>query len=330
MKKQARIVSICLMLLLSLSVYTSFAFADAYPERSIKLIVPFSAGGGSDRMSRIIAPYLAKELGGVDVVVENREGAGSQVGLTYLLNSPADGYMFSQANQPHTSFTITTQDAPYDIDDFAWLNLQHIDPVAVNVMNEKPWQDFKEVVDYIRENPGEIAIGCTQASGPHVTLLYLQENYDLDFIIVPYPGGGDGRTALIGGHVDVYFGNAFANVPIKDSSRCVGIGWDERSEIWPDAPTFQELFNDEELTNFVKPMASFRGFVFPKKFKEDYPNRWELFVEAYEEAYHTEGHMEDSDRIGQTPIMHWVGPEEAERLAKATHPIVEKYAHYFE
>ncbi len=329
MKRQIKISSIFLTVLLSFLVCTSLTFADAYPERSIKLIVPFSAGGGSDRMSRTIAPYLSEELG-VDVVVENREGAGSQVGLTYLLNSPADGYTLSQANQPHTSFTITTQDAPYDIDDFAWLNLQHIDPVAVNVMNDKPWQDFKEVVDYIRENPGEIAIGCTQASGPHVTLLYLQENYDLDFIIVPYPGGGDGRTALIGGHVDVYFGNAFANVPIKDSSRCLGIGWDERSEIWPDAPTFQELFNDQELTDFVKPMASFRGFVFPKKFKEDYPDRWKLFVEAYEAAYHTEGHMEDSDKIGQTPIMHWVGPEEAEKLAKATHPIVEEYAHYFD
>jgi len=77
-------------------------------------------------------------------------------------------------------------------------------------------------------------------------------------------------------------------------------------------------------------MASFRGFVFPKKFKEENPDRWELFLKAYETAYHSEGHMKDSDKIGQTPIMHWLGPEESEKLAKATHLIVEEYAHYFE
>jgi len=328
MKKQTKIMSICLLVLFSIAICASFAFAADYPDRVIKLIVPFSAGGGSDRMSRVLAPYLGEELG-VDIAVENREGAGSQVGLTFLMNSKADGYTVSQANQPHTSFTITTQDAPYNIDDFAWVNLEHIDPVAVNVLNEKPWKDLKELFDYIKENPGEIAIGCTQASGPHVTLLYLQEKYGLDFIIVPYPGGGAGRTALVGGHIDVYAANAFANVSLKDQSRCLGIGWDTRSEIWPDAPTFQELFNDDELTNFVKPMASFRGFVFPKKFKEDYPDRWETFVKAYEKAYHSEGHMADSDKIGQTPIMHWIGPEESERMAKGTHLIVEKYSHYF-
>lgn len=318
------VISIILIVLLSVC----FTFAESYPERPVKLIVPFSAGGGSDRMSRTLAPYLSEELG-VNIVVENRPGAGSQVGLTFLLNSKPDGYIFSQANQPHTSFTITTQDAPYDIDDFVWMNFHHIDPVAVNVLNEKPWKDLQELFDYIKQHPGEIAIGCTQASGPNVTLLYLQEKYGLDFIIVPYPGGGAGRTALVGGHIDVYFANAFANVSLKDSSRCLGIGWDERSEIWPEAPTFQELFNDDELTAFVKPMASFRGFVFPKAFKEMYPDRWELLIQAYKNAYYSEGHMKDSDKIGQTPIMHWIGPEEAEKLALKTHNIVKEYSKYF-
>lgn len=302
--------------------------ADNYPERPIKLIVPFSAGGGSDRLCRTLAPYLGKELG-VEVVVENQPGAGSQVGLTNLMNAKADGYTLSQANQPHTSFTIAVQNAPYKIDDFAWLNFHHIDPIAVNVLNDKPWKDLKELFDYIKEHPGEISIGCTQMSGPHVTMLYFQKEYGLDFTIVPYPGGGAGRAALVGGHIDVYFGNAFANYPLQDQSRCLGIGWDERSKLWPNAPTFHELFNDPKLDEFVKPMATFRGLVFSKEFKEKYPERWNKFVEAYNKAYHSEGHMKDSDKIGQTPIMHWTGPEEAEKLAKQADKIVQEYAHYF-
>lgn len=329
MKKLTKIFLLTIIITISFILSMNFVFAQSYPERPINLIVPFSAGGGSDRMARTLAPYLSEELG-VDIVVANRPGAGSQIGLSYMLNSPNDGYTFSQANQPHTSFTITTLDAPYSLDDFAWLNLQHIDPIAINVMNDKPWKTLTELFDYIRENPGEIAIACSEASGPHVTMLYFQKNYDLDFIIVPYPGGGAGRTALIGGHVDAYFGNSFANLPIKDSSRCLAIGWDERSEIWPDTPTLQEIFNDDDLTAFVKPMASFRGFVVPKKFKEDYPDRWDTLLEAYKKAYHSEGHMEASDKIGQTPIMHWTGPEEAEKLVADAHKIVVEYSKYFE
>lgn len=329
MKKMTKRMTICLLVLLSLLISISYVFAETYPEHPIKIIVPFSAGGSSDRMARALAPYLSEELG-VEIVVENRPGAGSQIGLAYLVNSKPDGYTLSQANQPNISFTIFTQDAPYSIDDFAWLNLQQIDPIAVNVLNEKPWQDLKELFDYIKENPGEIAIGTTQASGAHVTMLYLQEKYGLDFIIVPYPGGSEGRAALVGGHIDVMFSQAFANVSLKDQSRCLGIGWDERSEIWPNAPSFKELFNDDEVTNFVKSMASFRGFLFPKKFKEEFPDRWEIFLKAYEKAYHSEGHMETSDKIGQTPIMHWIGPEESGKLSKEANKIVEKYYHYFE
>jgi len=329
MKKQARIVLIFLVVLLSLSLGISFVFANSYPERPITMINPFSAGGSISVMCRTLAPYLSKELG-VDILVENHSGAGSQIGLSYLLNSKPDGYTLSEISQPHASFTITTQDAPYVLDDFAILGIQQIDPTAVNVMNEKPWQDLRELFDYIKENPGEIAIGCTQASGQHIILLWLQENYGLDFIIVPYAGGGDGRTALIGGHVDVYVAQAFANRSLKGQAKCLAVGWDERSEIWPDAPTFQELFNDDELTNLVKSTASIRGFAFPKKFREEYPDRWEVFLKAYVAAYNNEGHWQDSEKVGQTSVMlELMGPEEAEKLVKSTQLIVEEYSHYF-
>lgn len=340
MSKKIVSIQVLLMILFFVFVagFTSGVFADNYPERPVTLIVPFSAGGGSDRLCRTLAPYLSEELG-QRIVVENRDGAGSQIGLTMMLGASPEGYTFSQANQPHTSFTIFLQEAPYDLDDFAWLNFHHIDPINIIVMNDVAekygWNDFNDVVDYIRENPGEIAFGATETSGPRIFLEFIREKLDLDFIFVPYPGGGDGRAALVGNHIDVYAANVFANYPLREQAVGLLTAWDERSELWPEAPTWYELYPDdvdlaEELTEFAKPMASFRGLVINNEFKERYPQRWDRLIEAYYNAYHSEGHMKASDEIGQLPIMFWIGPEEAEKLARSAHEIVGQWTHLFD
>jgi len=329
MKKQTKIMSKCLLVLLFIAICVSFAFAESYPERPIKMIVPFDAGGGTDTMCRTLAPYLSEALG-VEVVIENRGGAGTQIGLSALLNAKPDGYTFGEASQPHASFSIAMQDAPYEIDDFAWMNFNHIDPVCVNVMNDKPWDDLKELFDYIKENPGEVAMGVTQMSGNHMTAVYLRNKFDLDFIIVPYSGGGPGRAALVGGHIDVFWANALSNYSLRDQSKCLAVGWDSRSELWPEAPTFDELFNDPELNEFVKPMASFRAIVFPEEFKENFPERWEIFYNAYKEAYNSPGYRETCDKTGQTSVLSWTGPEEAEKLAKQTDIVISTYSDLLE
>lgn len=321
--KTKLLISVLVMVFLLVSVGN--ALAIDWPERSIRLIVPFSAGGGSDRFTRALAPYLGEELG-IEVIVENKPGAGSQVGLTTVYNADPNGYTIGQANQPHTTFTLINGDPPYELEDLAWLNMHHIDPVAMNAVNEKPWEDLNDFIDYVKEHPGEIAIGCTQNSGPQMVLIYLQEKFGLDYIIVPYPGGGEGRAALIGGHVDAYMGNVFANYSTRDQTKCLGVGWDERSELWPDAPSFAELFDDPEIVEFAKPMASFRGIYVRTEFKENYPERFDKLVEAYKKAYHSEGHMEAAEKQGQLPIMHWVGPEEATKLSQQTNEIVFEYS----
>ena len=319
-------------IMLAILVVTAFSgvssASDAYPDSPIRFIVPFAAGGGSDVFVRTLAPHLGREMG-VTFVVENMEGAGTQIGLTALLGAPADGYTVCQANQPHTAFTIAVQKASYKASDFAWVNIQQIDPLAFSVMPDKPWRNYVELVDYIKANPGEIAIGATQMSGPHVFLYYLQEEYDLDFIIVPYSGGGEGRAALLGGHVDAYVGNAFADYSLRDQVRSIAIGWDKRSSLWPDTSTILEVTGDEKLTEVSKALASVRGVLVSRKFKENYPERFEKFVEAYKRAFHSAEHMADAEKTGQTPIMLWTGPEEAEKLATSTAESVAAFAHYF-
>ncbi len=330
MRNKIKLISIYLLVLLFISICASFSFAADYPDRVVKNIVCFSAGGGTDLMSRTFAPHLSKALG-VDVVVENHPGAGSQVGATYLLNSEPDGYQYATATQPHLSFTIFSQKAPYVLDDFAYINVGHVDPLALSVLNESPWQDINEFFDYIRENPGEIAIGVSRASGNHIVSLYLQEEYELDFIIVPYSGGGEGRAALLGGHVDAYFDNAFAGSSLADQTRCLGIGWHERSPLRPDAPTFKESLNDDKLNDLSISMAAARSLIVQKEFKDKYPDRWEILVQAVKKAWLSEEHIEAAKKAGRMDsIMHWFGPEESQQMAESTYLIVEQYAHYFD
>jgi tripartite-type tricarboxylate transporter receptor subunit TctC len=317
---------------IALAVFVVMVFAgisSAFPTGPIRFIVPFPPGGGSDMLARTLAPHLARELG-VPVVVENLEGAGTQIGLTALLNAPADGYTITQASQPHMAFTIAAQGASYEGTDFAWLNMQHLDPVSFTVMPGKPWQNFQDLFDYIKANPGQVAIATTQMSGTHVLLYYLQEEYDLDFIIVPYPGGGEGRAALLGGHVDVNLAHAFSDFSLRDQLRNIGVGSDERSSLWPDTATILEATGDGRLNEVAKAAGmSFRGVAVSRQFKENHPERFQILVEAYYRAYHSAEHMADSERTGQTPIMHWTGPEEAERLAAGANQIIAAFAHYF-
>jgi len=302
--------------------------SDGYPTGPIRFIVPFAAGGASDVFVRSLAPHLSREMG-VSVVVENVEGAGTQIGLTALLNAHADGYTIAQANQPHMAFTIAVQGAHYSESDFAWVNIQQIDPHSFSVLPNKPWQNFQDLFDYIEANPGQVAIGITQMSGTHVFLYYLQEQYGLDFIIVPYSGGGEGRAALLGGHVDVYMGNAFADYSLRGQVRSIAIGARERSSLWPETPTILEATGNERLTDVSISLASVRGVVVSRQFKENHPERFQMLVDAYYRAFHSEEHMADSERIGQVPIMLWTGPEEAERLSAGAVELVTNFAHYF-
>jgi len=113
-----------------------------------------------------------------------------------------------------------------------------------------------------------------------------------------------------------------SNYSLKDQSKCLVVGWDIRSSLWPDAPTFDELFGDEELKEFVKPMTCFRAIVFPKEFKENYSDMWEYFLNAYKKAYDSPGYKEDCEKSGQTPILSWTGPEEAEKMTEQADVVI--------
>ena len=302
---------------------------DKYPTAFIRIVDPNLAGGASDLLARIMAPSLSKELG-AEVIVENRPGAGSQIGMSFLLSRPPDGYTIATPSEPQFAASIEIQKAPLKLEDFAWLSMNHFDCIAINVLKDKPWNTFNDFINSIRKNPGKTSIGLTQGSGPHIFMSYLKDRMKLDVTLAPYSGGAGARTALLGGHIDAMFGQTVANVPIKDQSKCIGVGAAEKSSLWPDAPTFKQLFpNDPEVSDTAISLASYRGFMVRREFKDKYPERFKKLLEALHKAYLTKEFMAAADKIQQTPILWWSGPEEGDRLSKKVHVLTAKYKHLF-
>lgn len=328
-KSIAILMTTLLILLLSSAGTWSSAPAD-YPSRPVTIVCPFAAGGGSDVFLRILQPFLSEELGTV-VQIVNREGAGSQVGVTYGLMQPDDGYTVVQFNQPHLSNTILYQRAPYDIDDIAVVNIHHIDPECLSVRKDAPYKDLSDFIEAIRENPGTISVGVNQGSGQHAMANWLQDVLDLDFIIVPYPGGAPARTAVMGGHIDAVLSTVGAVYQDEDLRGLAVGGLREFPEHFPGVRTIIDQleaygFAPEEVPVFG---ASYRGIGFKASFKEKYPDRWQFFLDAYERAFNHPEHMKRAAQAGLLPIMNLLGPEESQRLSEQFHITLERYGQYF-
>ncbi len=304
---------------------------EDYPKNPITLVVPFSAGGSIDTLCRTLGPFMGKELD-TNFVIEDMPGAGSQVGLTYLVQTAkADGYTLSEVSEPHMSFSIAVQKAPYTVDDFAFLGMIQVDPVAMIVKQESQWNTMGELIDYIKQNPGKVAIGCTQMSGPQVVMLYMQQSMDLDFTIVPYEGGGEGRAALIGDHIDAYFGFVQANYSMNDIGKCLAIGSDQRSQLWPDAPTIAEAVPDDfGFADIAVQMASYRTIAVPAAFKEQYPERFEKLAQALETVFNNTEYQAECEKTGQLEIMEWHDSAEATEMVHQSFELLSGMAHYFE
>ncbi len=314
-----------LLIIIGIIFLSNFAMAisEDYPNRPITCIVPFSAGGSSDIMARVTMPYVEKELG-VPIVIENRAGAGGQLGLMEGLRAEPDGYTFMQVNAINLVVSILLQDAPYKVQDFDVFCSQHNDPTCVVVLNDSPYEDFVSLIESIKENPGKIALGATSTSAGLIFLTDLKTKLQLDFKIVTYAGGSEGRVALLGKHIDGYIANVMSNMSIRDQARSIGVGGDESHVLWPEANTFDEQLLS--IYNYKAPrLPSLRGFAFPKEFKEKYPERFDKFFNAYEKAYFNEEHLKECEKTDQLPIMQFISPDEAQKAFEDLYQTITPY-----
>jgi tripartite-type tricarboxylate transporter receptor subunit TctC len=227
------------LLLLALS---GPAFADDYPNRPVRLIIPFPAGGSNDVVGRVVAKYLGDQLGQT-VYVDNRGGAGGTIGTETAANAPPDGYTLAIVSIAH-AVNPALYKLNYDpIKSFTPISIFATGPNVLVVNPELPVKSVKELLALAKQKPGELnyasaGIGSFQHLGGELFKLMAKA----DIVHVPYKGGGPAMQDVIAGHVKIMFSSLVQTTPFIKSGqlRALGTGGAKRSPVLPDVPTIAE------------------------------------------------------------------------------------------
>jgi len=215
-----------------------------YPDRPLHVIVPFPPGGSTDVVTRIVVAK-AQELLGQTIIVENRGGAGSIIGSDYVAKAAPDGYTLLVGQTAFAVNASLREKLPYDtIKDFDPIALMADHPGVFLAQHSKPYDTFKEFIDYAKANPGKVVYSSAgTGSWPHLSMAMLAENAGLNMVHVPYQGTGPAKADLIAGRVDVKI-EAYATSMdmVKDGRlKVLAVTSTERDPALPDAPTIAEL-----------------------------------------------------------------------------------------
>jgi tripartite-type tricarboxylate transporter receptor subunit TctC len=237
-----RILGLALILGLVLASGPRTTAAD-YPDKPVNLIIPYPAGGSTDVTGRVLATAVKRALG-QPVVVENKGGGGGTVGPNLVISKPPDGY--TVGIMASTTVTISWH--------MGKMNFNPIDDVkhimrytgylyGFVVRADAPWKTFTDYVKYAKENPGKVTYGTTGVgSGPHLAMEMIAFATGIKLTHVPYKGGAECNSALLGGHVDSV-SDSTSWGPLVDAGkfRLLAVYTASRSARYADAPTLREL-----------------------------------------------------------------------------------------
>jgi len=257
MTKLFRLQVLVLTLLLTVALAVPGMARAEYPENPVNIVIAFTAGGSSDVQARIVQKYWNK-YSDQRLVFVYKPGAGGAIGFSEIAHSKKDGYTFGGLNVPHIILQPLVQHAPFSIADFDYICQVVNDPQVVAVRKDSPFQTVKDVFDYAKKNPKKLLVGLQGPnSGNHLMFLDVEDKYDFPVSEVFYKGAADQNAALLGGEVNVMFGNLNDVMRSRDEMRILAIASDKRNSFVPGVPTMQELGYD--IVSYIR-----RGFAAPK------------------------------------------------------------------
>jgi len=247
---------------LALTASPHFAFAQAYPERPVRVIVPFAPGGTTDIFTRVAAQKLSERLGR-QFIVENIGGASGNIGTGQAARAAPDGYTILSAFSSYVVNPMLFEKLPYDPDkDFAPVTLAVSSTTVLSVNPSIPAHSVKDLVDLVRANPGKYNFASPGAgTQAHLAGEQMRQSLGLDLVHVPYNGAGPSVTAIAGGHSPIGFSTiASAAAQIKGGTlRALAVTSKTRSPILPDVPTMAEAgYPDIEGDSWVGIMVPAR------------------------------------------------------------------------
>ena len=217
--------------------------AAAYPERPVRIIVPFAPGAGTDAMARLVAQKMG-EVMNATFVVENRAGASGAIGTQYVAQSPADGYTLLLAASPFTTVAASLSSANYDpLRQFTPVGMVASGPLVWAANPQLPVSNMKELVTLARQKPGALNYGSAGAGGVNHLVLELLKARTGTFIThIPYRGVAPATMDMIGGQIQLITGTIPALLPFirNGSIKPLAVTSAKRSSALPDVPSMTE------------------------------------------------------------------------------------------
>ncbi|MCU0804149.1 MAG: tripartite tricarboxylate transporter substrate binding protein [Burkholderiales bacterium] len=227
----------------ALSALPLAAHAQAWPQKPIKWVNPFPAGGGTDAFARPLAAQLSKQLG-QQVVIENLGGAGGTLGAGVASKAAPDGYTWFVGAVHHTIAVSLYNKLPYDLQtDFVPVTMLALVPNVVVVHPSVPVTSVAELIDYAKKNPGKLNFGSAgNGTSHHLAAELFKTSTGVQMTHIPYKGAGPMMQDLLAGQVDLAFDGMGTSAPqIKGQKlRPLAVTTTTRSPVLPDTPTLQE------------------------------------------------------------------------------------------
>lgn len=232
-----------LLALLSASVLGGAAWAQAWPGKPVKLVVPFPPGGGNDIFARELAQELQKRLG-QPFVVDNRGGASGNIGITAVAKSPADGYTLLVVSNTLVTNPGLSSQLPYDVyKDFVPVTLAANLPVVLVTGSQVAPKTLPSLIAYAKANPGKLTYGTAGIGSPHhLTTEYFSARAGVNMLHVPFKGQGQIVPEIVAGRVDLAFLAISSVTQFLPSGRVRGlaVASSQRTSLAPDLPTLAE------------------------------------------------------------------------------------------
>ncbi|MFW5643179.1 MAG: tripartite tricarboxylate transporter substrate binding protein [Alkalispirochaeta sp.] len=261
-----RFLAVLLVLVVATSVFATGVQEEegSYPDKTVRVIIPWSVGGMTDVLTRPIANWL-EEYFEVPFVVENKPGGGGVVGSLEIENAPNDGYTIGTTSMSTVSAKYVAPMAP-DIDNVELIAQAISIPATVTVNADSPFETVEELIEYAKDNPGELSNSNSgNGASAHIYALTFGARADIEMNHIPYPGYAEAVTSLLAGNVDM------TNIPLPDVApyvdsgelRMLAIAAADRHPSYPDVPTLREVGIDAVMGNYS-------GFVAPKGTPQEY------------------------------------------------------------